>query len=42
MRVLAIPNPRYPPDDEALAAADDVLGSLADLTPEAVDPGEPR
>jgi HAD superfamily hydrolase (TIGR01509 family) len=42
LRVLAIPNPRYPPDDEALVAADDVLGSLADLTPEAVDPGEPR
>jgi HAD superfamily hydrolase (TIGR01509 family) len=42
LRVLAIPNPRYPPDDEALAAADDVLGSLADLMPEAVDPGEPR
>ena len=42
MRVLAIPNPRYPPDDEALAAADDPLGSLADLTPEAVDPGESR
>jgi beta-phosphoglucomutase-like phosphatase (HAD superfamily) len=42
LRVLAIPNPRYPPDDEALAAADDVLGSLADLTPEAVDPGESR
>jgi HAD superfamily hydrolase (TIGR01509 family) len=42
LRVLAIPNPRYPPDDKALAAADDVLGSLADLTPEAVDPGESR
>ena len=42
VRVLAIPNPRYPPDDKALAAADDVLGSLADLTPEAVDPGESR
>jgi HAD superfamily hydrolase (TIGR01509 family) len=42
LRVLAIPNPRYPPDDEALAAADDVLGSLADLTPEAVDPRESR
>jgi HAD superfamily hydrolase (TIGR01509 family) len=37
MRVLAIPNPAYPPDDEALAAADVVLDSLADLTPEAVD-----
>ena len=36
MRVLAIPNPHYPPHDEALAAADEVLGSLAELTPEAV------
>jgi HAD superfamily hydrolase (TIGR01509 family) len=42
MRVLALPNTRYPPDEEALAAADDVLGPLADLTPEAVDPGESR
>jgi HAD superfamily hydrolase (TIGR01509 family) len=39
MRVLAIPNPRYPPHDEALAAADDVLGSLAELTPEAIARG---
>ena len=38
MRVLAIPNPTYPPDDEALAAADVVLESLAELTPEVVDP----
>jgi HAD superfamily hydrolase (TIGR01509 family) len=36
MRVLAIPNPQYPPHDEALAAADEVLPSLAELTPEAV------
>jgi HAD superfamily hydrolase (TIGR01509 family) len=36
LRVLAIPNPRYPPNDEALAAADEVLGSLSELTPEAV------
>jgi HAD superfamily hydrolase (TIGR01509 family) len=39
MRVLAIPNPQYPPHDEALAAADDVLGSLAELTPEAIARG---
>ena len=32
MRVIAIPNPTYPPDDEALADADEVLSSLADLT----------
>jgi HAD superfamily hydrolase (TIGR01509 family) len=36
MHVLAIPNPQYPPHDEALAAADEVLASLAELTPEAV------
>jgi HAD superfamily hydrolase (TIGR01509 family) len=36
MRVLAIPNPSYPPDDDALAQADVVLESLAELTPEAV------
>jgi HAD superfamily hydrolase (TIGR01509 family) len=37
MRVLAIPNPTYPPDDEALADADAVLDSLSELTPEAVE-----
>ena len=37
MRVIAIPNPSYPPDDEALAQADVAIGSLADLTPELVD-----
>jgi HAD superfamily hydrolase (TIGR01509 family) len=36
MRVLAIPNPSYPPDDEALAQADVVLGSLSELTGAAV------
>ena len=34
MRVVALPNPSYPPDDQALAAADVVLHSLAELTPE--------
>ncbi|HEY2354073.1 MAG TPA: HAD family phosphatase [Gaiellaceae bacterium] len=33
MRVVAIPNPSYPPDAEALALADDVLDSLDQLTP---------
>jgi HAD superfamily hydrolase (TIGR01509 family) len=36
MRVLAIPNPTYPPDAESLAQADLVLDSLDDLTPAAV------
>ncbi len=33
MRVVAIPNPSYPPDEEALAAADVTIRSLAELTP---------
>jgi HAD superfamily hydrolase (TIGR01509 family) len=37
MRVIAIPNPAFPPGDEALAEADVVLGSLAELTPAAVE-----
>jgi HAD superfamily hydrolase (TIGR01509 family) len=37
MRVVAIPNPTYPPDPDALAQADVVLPSLAELVPEAVD-----
>ena len=37
MRVLAIPNGRYPPAAEALAAAYAVLGSVADLTAAAVE-----
>jgi hypothetical protein len=32
MRVLAIPNPQFPPADEALAAADEVVASLEELT----------
>ena len=39
MRVIAIPNRRYAPDPEALAAADVVLPSLAALWPRVVDPG---
>jgi HAD superfamily hydrolase (TIGR01509 family) len=38
MRVLAIPNRHFPPGEEALAQADAVLDSLAELTPEAVEP----
>jgi HAD superfamily hydrolase (TIGR01509 family) len=37
MRVLAIPNPSFPPGDDALAQADAVLGALDELTPEAVE-----
>jgi len=36
MRVVAIPNPSYPPDEAALAEADAVLRSIAELTPDAV------
>ncbi len=39
MRVLALPNPHYPPDPEALADADEVIGSLHELTPERVAGG---
>ena len=39
LRVLAIPNRHFPPDTEALAQADAVLDSLAELTPRAVEPG---
>jgi hypothetical protein len=42
MRVLAIPNASFPPGDDALALADDVLGSLAELTVERVAGSEPR
>ena len=38
MRVVAIPNPQYPPADDALAAADVVLPAVAALTPAAVEP----
>jgi HAD superfamily hydrolase (TIGR01509 family) len=38
MRVVAIPNLSYPPDEEALAAADVILSSLNELTPANVTP----
>jgi HAD superfamily hydrolase (TIGR01509 family) len=45
MRVLAIPNRRYPPPSDALAEADVVLDSLTSLTAEVVlgegEPGGP-
>jgi len=37
MRVIAIPNPSFPPDPAALELADLVLDSIAELTPEVVD-----
>jgi HAD superfamily hydrolase (TIGR01509 family) len=33
MTVVAIPNPHFPPDDEALADADFVIGALSELEP---------
>ncbi len=43
MRVVAIPNIEYPPDAAALAAADVVLHSLAELTVDVLaGPGEPQ
>jgi HAD superfamily hydrolase (TIGR01509 family) len=38
LRVIAIPNRRFPPDEGALSQADVVLDSLAGLTVEAVEP----
>jgi len=37
MRVLALPNPHYPPAEDALALAHAVLRSAEELTPELVD-----
>jgi HAD superfamily hydrolase (TIGR01509 family) len=37
MRVIAIPNASFPPDEEALAEADVVLRTLEELRPEVVD-----
>jgi hypothetical protein len=32
-----VPNPHFPPDDEALAEADVVLRSIDELTPAVID-----
>jgi HAD superfamily hydrolase (TIGR01509 family) len=40
MRVVAIPNPSFPPGEDALAEADAVLGSLAELRAAVVDPAD--
>jgi HAD superfamily hydrolase (TIGR01509 family) len=37
MRVVAIPNRSFPPGEDALARADVVLDSLAELTPAAIE-----
>jgi HAD superfamily hydrolase (TIGR01509 family) len=37
MKVIAIPNPHFPPDEESLAHADVVLPTLAQLTPAVVE-----
>jgi HAD superfamily hydrolase (TIGR01509 family) len=37
MRVVAIPNPHFPPDEEALEHADVVLRSIAELTLETIE-----
>jgi HAD superfamily hydrolase (TIGR01509 family) len=42
MLVVAIPNPHFPPGDEALAAADVVLDSSAELTPSAFESASSR
>jgi HAD superfamily hydrolase (TIGR01509 family) len=38
MRTIAIPNPAFPPGDDALAAADVVIGSIRELAPDVVEP----
>jgi HAD superfamily hydrolase (TIGR01509 family) len=40
MRVVAIPNPHFPPGEESLALADVTLGSLTELTPATVAGGD--
>lgn len=42
MRVIAIPNPRFPPDEGVLAEADVVLRSPDELTPALVERLTPR
>lgn len=42
MRVVAVPNAHFPPGEEALAAADVVLGSLDELTPSVFESASSR
>ena len=41
MHTIAIPNPNFPPGEDALALADLVLDSIADLTVDAVESLDP-
>ena len=38
LRVVAIPNAHFPPNEDALALADVVVDSLDELTPDVIDP----
>jgi beta-phosphoglucomutase-like phosphatase (HAD superfamily) len=38
MRVVAVPNPAFPPEPSGLEVADVVLDSIDELTPEVVQP----
>jgi len=40
MRTIAIPNPQYPPHEDALTSADLVLATIEELTQAAVEPNE--
>jgi HAD superfamily hydrolase (TIGR01509 family) len=42
MRVIAVPNPHFPPAEDALVQADAVLAGLAELTPDAVESASSR
>jgi HAD superfamily hydrolase (TIGR01509 family) len=42
MRVIAIPNPAYPPPEDALALAAVVLRSIDELSPDVVESGSSR
>jgi HAD superfamily hydrolase (TIGR01509 family) len=37
MRCVAVPNPHFPPDDEALGLADVLVESVAELTPRIIE-----
>ena len=42
MRVIAIPNERFPPEKEAISEADAVLGTISELTPAVVEGRDTR